>query len=66
MIYVFSMRPMRPMQPFLQRDNEQQWWELDLDLNAELYRADCVFYDKISQQYDNNKSRCAWVGSKSQ
>ncbi len=46
------------MVSWLQRTDDQQWWEVQVDLPAELHRADCVFYDSKSQQYDNNQSRC--------
>jgi len=38
----------------LPRDSQQEWWEANLDLPAEVYRVDYVIYDKRSGMYDNN------------
>ncbi len=41
----------------VQRNADQHWWEVTVDLPADMFRADFVFFDKRSQQYDNNTSK---------
>ncbi|KAF5837045.1 hypothetical protein DUNSADRAFT_4925 [Dunaliella salina] len=38
----------------LPRDAQQEWWEANLDLPAEVFRVDYVIFDKRSGMYDNN------------